>query len=305
MNESSTGLDNLGGFEVIQTLGHGARSTIYAVRGPDGQVLALKRVVKREPNDQRFLEQARNEHDIARQLDHPCLRRIHRLIRRRRMLRTNEVIILMELVDGSTVEQTVWEDPVDICRLCQEVAVGLGAMHDAGYVHADIKPNNILVTDRYHIKLIDFGQSCKIGTVKKRIQGTPDYIAPEQVHRQPILPQTDVFNLGATMYWLLTGRHIPTLIPKDGQTVNLTSLSSCPPPIELNPLAPPALSSLVMSCIQSDPMQRPKNMGQVRERLEMAITQCDRMLKPAEDRFAPLAELELAPQPDGACVEGG
>ena len=61
------------------------------------------------------------------------------------------------------------------------------------------------------VKVIDFGQSCRIGTVKERIQGTPDYIAPEQVARRPITSQTDVFNLGATLYWALTGQDIPTL----------------------------------------------------------------------------------------------
>ena len=84
-------------------------------------------------------------------------------------------------------------------------------MHQMGYAHCDIKPNNILRNDTGKVKVIDFGQSCKIGTVKERIQGTPDYIAPEQVARRPISVQTDVFNLGATLYWALTGKLIPTL----------------------------------------------------------------------------------------------
>ena len=82
-------------------------------------------------------------------------------------------------------------------------------MHQMGYVHCDIKPNNILRNDKGEVKVIDFGQSCKIGTVKERIQGTPDYIAPEQVARRPITVQTDVFNLGATLYWALTGKAHP------------------------------------------------------------------------------------------------
>ena len=63
-------------------------------------------------------------------------------------------------------------------------------------------------------KVIDLGQSCPIGTVKPRIQGTPDYIAPEQVHRRPITPLTDVYNFGATMYWVLTRQHVPTALAK-------------------------------------------------------------------------------------------
>jgi serine/threonine-protein kinase len=77
-------------------------------------------------------------------------------------------------------------------------AQGLRAMHQMGYAHCDIKPNNILRSESGQVKVIDYGQSCRIGTIKERIQGTPDYIAPEQVARRPISVQTDVFNLGAT-----------------------------------------------------------------------------------------------------------
>src|SRR5690606_35077399 len=109
--------------------------------------------------------------------------------------------VLMEMVDGLTLEHYVPDNLIELCRIFQQTALGLHAMHEAGYVHADIKPNNILFMDDQRVKIIDFGQSCKADTVKDRIQGTPDYIAPEQVLRRAITPQTDVFNLGATMYW--------------------------------------------------------------------------------------------------------
>ena len=66
-------------------------------------------------------------------------------------------------------------------------------MHKRGFVHADIKPGNILVTERDEVKIIDLGQACATGTVKKRIQGTPGYMAPEQAHRQTITDKTDGF----------------------------------------------------------------------------------------------------------------
>ena len=62
----------------------------------------------------------------------------------------------------------------------------LEALHCAGYVHCDLKPNNILLGPSGEVKVIDLGQACKINTVKERIQGTPDYIAPEQVKREPV-----------------------------------------------------------------------------------------------------------------------
>jgi serine/threonine-protein kinase len=120
------------------------------------------------------------------------------------------------------------------------------------------------------VKVIDFGQSCKIGTVKERIQGTPDYIAPEQVARRPISVQTDVFNLGATLYWNLTMKNIPTLytVNKKGENSFLldTRFDS---PQDLNPKIPPAVSNLVMECIATKVSKRPADMDQFINRLEL------------------------------------
>ena len=226
------------GYEVLATLGVGARSTIYAVKNGKNELYALKRVVKSSPSDQRFMDQAILEHEVAQKFDHPTLRKSIKLIRQRNFIRTSEVLVLMEMVDGYTLEKHQPETLAELCHICKEVAQGLGVMHKAGYVHADIKPNNIMLNDAGQVKIIDFGQSCPIGTVKERIQGTPDYIAPEQVHRRSIIPQTDVFNLGATMYWLLTQKHVPTLIPKGAAGISLRTEDSCKTPMELNPTCP-------------------------------------------------------------------
>lgn len=263
----------ISGYEVLATLGVGARSTIYAVKDSKNQLYALKRVVKSGPSDQRFLDQAILEHQVAQKFDHPALRKSIKLIRHRNFIRTSEVLVLMEMVDGSTLEKHQPDTLADLCQVCKGVAAGLGVMHKGGYVHADIKPNNIMVTEDGQIKVIDFGQSCPIGTIKERIQGTPDYIAPEQVQRRSITPKTDVFNLGATMYWLLTGKHVPTLIPKGSAGITLRTEDTCKTPLELNPNVPPALSSLVMDCIHTDPPQRPETMALVSDRLEIAARQ--------------------------------
>jgi serine/threonine-protein kinase len=273
---NAAGVQEILGYEVLGTLGFGARSTIYAVKDRDHQVYALKRVVKETPSDQRFLEQAILEHEVASQFNHAVLRRSFKLIRQRRLITTSEVLVLMEMVDGLTMEQYKARDVVHLCQLCQQVASGLGQMHLANYVHADIKPNNILVTEKDQVKIIDFGQSCPIGTVKQRIQGTPDYIAPEQVLRREITPATDVFNLGATIYWLLTNQHVPTLIPKGTSAPDFRGKLTCAPPRELNPKVPPALSTLVMHCVEIEPKDRPTDMQQVSDRLGIAILQLTR-----------------------------
>lgn len=269
-----TEFNSIAGYEVIATLGYGARSVIFKVRDAEQRLFALKRVTKSSPNDQRFIDQAIQEHQIASQFDHPTLRRSYRLIKHRSFVRTRGVIVVMELVEGQTLEQYQPATLVEKIDLFRRVAEGLAVMHAAGYVHADIKPNNIMIDKHYRVKLIDFGQSCPVGTIKQRIQGTPDYIAPEQVRRQAITVRTDVFNLGATMYWLLTHRHVPTSMPKKGQVgTRLEVKEPCLPPAEINPEIPVALSSLVMDCIERGPHRRPETMAQVISRLEVAASQ--------------------------------
>ncbi len=275
------------GYDVIGTLGYGARSTIFAVKDKQNNLYALKRVVKNSPADQRFLDQAIHEHEVCQKFNHPSLRKSYKLIRQRKFIRTTEVIVLMELVDGLTLEQLRPKRMLDHCRIFQDTAIAMGVMHRSGWVHADIKPSNILITGKDMMKVIDFGQSCRIGTRKERIQGTPDYIAPEQVERKEITPKTDVFNLGATMYWLLTGQHVPTMIPKGKPAIAMKCTEGCAPPRELNKSVPPALSGLVMQCVENDPWDRPASMTQVYERLELSITQ---MLQEAKQ--GPLRDLK-------------
>jgi serine/threonine-protein kinase len=171
---------------------------------------------------------------------------------------------------------------VDIVDAFIQASQGLKAMHVMGYVHCDIKPNNIMRTDAGQVKVIDFGQSAKIGTTKERIQGTPDFIAPEQVTRRPVSVQTDVFNLGATLYWSLTGKHIPTAytVNKKGENSFLLD-TRIDTPQDLNPKVPSPLSNLVMECISTKAQKRPAEMDQVITRLELAKHVLTRPSNPA------------------------
>jgi serine/threonine-protein kinase len=260
-------------YDVLERLGEGARSTIYLVQDPETrQVYALKHVVRAENKDLRFIEQMETEFEVSRQFTHPNLRRSYDLkIIKTMLLKVSEAYMVMELVDGKPLDVSTPTDLTDICDTFIQAAEGLKAMHQLGYVHCDIKPNNIMHNDQGKVKVIDFGQSARIGTVKERIQGTPDFIAPEQVARKEISVQTDVFNLGATMYWVLTGRHIPTLytVNKKGENSFLldTRIES---PQDLNPKVPTGLSNLVLECVATKPQKRPADMDAVIQRLEVA-----------------------------------
>src|SRR5262245_15669742 len=253
-------------YDVLERLGEGARSTIYAVRDPEtGQTYALKHVHRDSQKDIRFIEQMETEFGISKHFTHPNLRRSFDLkIIKSLLLKVNEAFLLMELVDGKPLDVRLPSDLMQIVDTFIQVAQGLKAMHAMGYVHCDIKPNNILRNDSGKVKVIDYGQSCRIGTIKERIQGTPDYIAPEQVARRPVSVATDVFNLGASLYWALTGRHIPTLytVSKKGEHSFLLD-ARIDTPQDLNPRVPPALSNLVVECISTNPKKRPDDMDQV------------------------------------------
>jgi serine/threonine protein kinase len=187
------------GYRIISVLGHGAASIVYLVQDPKSKAIwALKHVVREGPKDQRFLDQAESEYEIARRLSHPSLRTIPNIIKNRQYLigSAKELFLVMEFLDGKALDKHPPKTLTQAVEIFQKVAEGLAHMHDQGYVHADMKPNNIIVDDDGGVKIIDLGQACKIGTVKERIQGTPDYIAPEQVHRQAITPRTDVYNFG-------------------------------------------------------------------------------------------------------------
>jgi serine/threonine protein kinase len=273
-------IDQIAGYQVLGILGHGASSTIYAVMDPrDQQVYAIKRVVRRTPSDQRFVDQAIVEHETLQQFDHETIRKSYKIIRKRKALKTSELLVLMEMVDGTTLEQHRPDSIKQTIRIFRAAAEGLDSMHRAGYVHCDIKPNNILVSGEM-VKVIDLGQSCPINTVKQRIQGTPDYIAPEQVLRLAITAQTDIFNLGATMYWCVTNRHVPTLIPKSRDEVGLKSpANELVPPAEVNPKVPKALNALILHCLKTEPKERPRSMQEVADRLGIVLHQIDHNTK--------------------------
>jgi eukaryotic-like serine/threonine-protein kinase len=258
-------------YEVLERLGEGARSVIYAVSDPaTHQVYALKHVIRDKPKDIRFIEQMQAEFDVSKQFNHPNLRRSYDLkIIKSLLLKVTEAYLLMELFDGRPLDVRPPANLLEALDTFLKACEGLKSMHALGYIHCDLKPNNILRSDQGDVKVIDFGQSCKVGTVKERIQGTPDYIAPEQVSRQPVSTRTDVFNLGATIYWALTGKNIPTLytVNKAGENSFLVD-DRMQTPHDLNPKVPEPLSNLVMEMVASKPQKRPPDMDAVIQRLE-------------------------------------
>lgn len=264
--------EGLAGFRLIKQIGTGAASKIHlGVELRTNKSFAVKHVVRNSSDDDRFIEQVETEYACSHKIEHPYLRHSHSFHRIRRLLSVREVYLVMELVDGLTLDVARPNRLNTFLTLFQKVTAGLHALHEIGWVHADIKPINIMLAPKGVVKVIDFGQACKIGERKERVQGTPDYIAPEQVRRLQLDRRTDVFNLGATMYWTLTSMNYPTAIRGMDVRPGVAVISSDKPiaPIELNDKIPLALSKLVMECCRENPVERPADMGQVASRLSV------------------------------------
>ena len=265
------------GYPILSLIGEGAFSKIYAAKDPKTrQLLALKHVIINDPKkDERWVEQMESETRIANALDHPVLRKVLHFKRQRRWLKSLGAVMLMEFVDGRTLD-VIKPDVQETIRIFIELAEGLQHMEQQGFVHCDMKPINVLVTSAGDVKIIDLGQACEVGTIKKRIQGTPGYMAPEQAHRREITSATDVYNLGATMYWVLCGRVIPTALPPRGQSNGLTTGAVeerfLKPPVsadEINSEVP----NIVAKTIQESVAPRPEDrisMSKFLERLQTA-----------------------------------
>jgi serine/threonine protein kinase len=264
---------SLFGYKVDSKLGEGAASTIWAVTDPKTkQKYALKHVLRKTDKDMRFIEQIENEYAVSRQFTQPVLRKsLDLFVKKTLFFKVSEMALLMEWCEGSPLDKQPAGSVQDVARVMVQVARALDAMHFMGYVHCDMKPSNILTCSDGRVKVIDFGQACKIATIKERIQGTPDFIAPEQVEKRPVTVRTDIFNFGASLYWALSHHKIPTFITVKKKNREGLRDEHIAPPTKYNPNVPEALAELVMECVRLDPIQRPRGMGDVLKRLEAFV----------------------------------
>ena len=283
MSSTSAIPSELFGFKVVDKVGEGAASVVYAVMDPKSrQVMALKHVLRRSEKDQRFIDQIDQEYKVGSKLDHPNIRAIKKFLKNQKHMfgAVTDAALLMELVDAATLDLTARPSGEHVASYFAQCARALGHMHERGFVHADMKPSNMMVREDGVVKVIDLGQACAVGTVKKRIQGTPGYIAPEQAFRREITPLTDVYNFGATLYWVLVRDEIPCALPSRGgkvaSAVDPSQIRMPRPVHEQDPRIPEAFNEVVMRCIQVEPEARMQSMAEVAERLEAIEDACRR-----------------------------
>jgi serine/threonine protein kinase len=282
----SAGVKAIGKFQVINTLGSGAHSTILQIRRhTDSKNYALKVVPIADRAHFKFLQQAQHEFRIAQMLDHPNLIKIYALETVRDWIfRIRKIHLLLEYVNGKTLD-TLPRIPVPkLVQIFVQVAAAMVHMHRRGVLHADLKPNNIMLSRTGEVKVIDFGLAWVKGENKGRVQGTPEYMAPEQARQGIVTEQTDVYNFGATMYRLVTFRHPPsTLAQVNSLPINSKTWSQILKPVqEYVPNAPPELCQLIHRCLEYNAHKRPERMSEIQGTLDHLA---DELVRSPDDRL--------------------
>jgi serine/threonine-protein kinase len=279
-----TGTPKLSGmkYRVLGELGKGAGSTILLIsdKTAGGKRYALKIVRKQEPEDDVYIQQAKTEFEAAQKLNHVAIAKIYDFRQRRSWFKVTGCELLMEYVDGKTLDEVEAPELGQLVLIFGHVASAMAHMHRRGVFHGDMKPHNVMLSKNGQVKLIDFGTAWIRGQDKNRIQGTPQYMAPEQAVEKVVGEKTDIYNLGATMYRMFTGRFVQQGIPTPGEERKVTL------PTRHNPRLPADLNTLIVACLRSDASRRPDSMVDIRDQLdkiahEMGLQEVD--LRGAED----------------------
>jgi serine/threonine protein kinase len=264
----------IGKYSILSQLGAGAHSTIlHITRQEDGRQYALKVVPINSPDDRKYLDQAEHEFRVAQMLDHAHLVKIFAIENQNDWLfRVKKVLLLIEFVNnGQTLDLIKSASLEKLVHVLVQVASGLVHMHRRGVLHTDMKPNNIVLnTGTNQAKMIDYGLATIKGESKGRVQGTPEYMAPETVTGSIVSERTDIFNFGATMYRLVTWQFPPSLVPAPG-TVRLNAkvyAQMLKPVSKCNPKAPKELCELIHQCLEYNADQRPERMSEIQGALD-------------------------------------
>ena len=256
----------VGDYILEAPIGTGAGSIIYRARhARTGRLYAIKVVGRTDKGNDKYLRQVQNEFEIAADFKHPNLVQILDLIRRRGLVRLRACCLVMELVRGeplSRKDDLSFEAAVYV--FC-DIAAALVYIHENGYVHADVKPSNVLVRDDGVAKLCDFGLIGPASVRRGRVQGTMDFAAPEQLVHKMCDAKTDVYSLGATMYRVLSGYNLPSRAAVQRQVKFGTSYVRFPSFYRKD--VPPALDELVLACCRIDRAKRPESVQEVHARL--------------------------------------
>jgi eukaryotic-like serine/threonine-protein kinase len=247
-------------YDVVRPLGSGGMGEVYLARDRVlGRDVALKVLRGQYAGDEEFAERFKREAMSAASLSHPNIVQVYD----RGETEEGASYIAMEYVPGGTLKERISKEgpleAADAAALGAQVAEALGAAHDRGMVHRDIKPQNVLLAARGGAKVADFGiaRAGSSATISRTgsVMGTAGYMSPEQALSKPATPKSDLYSLGVVLYEALTGE-----LPYTADNPIAVSMKHVNeplrPPIELNPRIPRGMNALVTKLLAKDPEDR-------------------------------------------------
>ncbi len=249
-------------YRIQRLLGKGGMGAVYLAHDEVlGDVVALKVISSAWAADESaMVERFKREAAAARKVSSPNVIRIHDLGEARPGL----LYLSMEYVQGRTLADVIGARglvPVADCvDILGQICTGLAAAHDAGVIHRDLKPGNVLVGERNAVKIIDFGLAKATAaegmTATGMLMGTPYYMSPEQVRGRRVDAASDIYSLGALAYHLVTGR--PPFSGENAIAVGFAHLSEMPPPArQIRPEIPAELDQTITRALAKEPADRP------------------------------------------------
>jgi serine/threonine protein kinase len=263
------------GYRIDRLIGEGGMGVVYECTQLSlDRKVALKLLTADLSADAGFRERFRHEARIQGAMDHPNIVTVHEAGESEYGL-----FIAMELIRGATLKDLIVGRELDAgrtLRILSQVADALDSAHEAGLIHRDIKPHNILVRAgrRDHAFLADFGVTKVRGgtnlTKTGHFVGTVDYMAPEQIRGEPATRETDIYALGTVLYECLSGV-VP--FPKDSDVAVMYAHLADPPPTITSerPELPPQLDAVISTAMAKSPSDRYSSAMRMMEAFEGAL----------------------------------
>jgi len=245
------------------------------------RVVALKLLAPNLSDDPGFRARFEREGQVQAALDHEHIVPVFEAGQSEYGL-----FLAMRLIAGPTLKQLILDgdlDPRRSLRLLAQVAYALDAAHEAGLIHRDIKPQNILIGKGDHAYLADFGlikapdEARLTGT--GQFIGTIDYVAPEQIQGDPATPASDCYALTGVLYECLTGE-VPFPKPSEAATLHAHVMSPPPTVSERRPDLPPALDGVIAQGMAKDPWSRPSLATELIQAASRALSSSASLLAP-------------------------
>jgi tetratricopeptide (TPR) repeat protein len=249
------------------------------------RVVAVKIVTPTHSDPKTATKRFIREAKIVSKIGHPNVITVHDIVEE-----NGDSFLVMEYIDGPSLRARMTEqlDLSDIIRIASEVGAGLGAAHDLGVVHRDVKPENIMITKSGLCKVLDFGVAQLVDTTRitteGRVIGTAHYMAPEQLRGHEIDARTDIYALGVVLFEMLAGRR--PFVADEWEALQYQIVNEDPPWLtETAPGVPDDVEAIVRKALEKDPAKRYQSMSDmlhdldvVRDRLGAEATGASRML---------------------------